>query len=150
MSLQTQIKNVRFLTGDTDSDDQKLSNENILFSIQQANNNIYKAAAICARALAARYASEVDTKFESISSDYSQLRTNYLDLAKRLDVQARKYGSVDADGNPVAPIGAPMAGGLTYSDIDAADEDVDRVDPVFRQDQFANPPRGFKGDKYGY
>lgn len=133
---------VRWLVGDTNVTDAELQDEEIAFALTQSSNDVYGAAAICARALAAKYASLVDTKFEDVSSDYSNLRENYLSLAVRLDKQSKKYGSKG--------LGMPYAGGLTYSDIRANEEDPDRVDSKFKQDQFANPPRGFEGEKYGY
>jgi len=136
------INNVRFLIGDTDSTDYAITNDNIAFSLTQAGGDVYVAAAICARALAAKYASLVDTQFESVSSDYSQLSENYYKLAVRLEAQAKKFGSKG--------LGIPVAGGLTYSDIEANDLNDDRVQPKFKQDQFANPPRDYEGDKYGY
>jgi len=44
----------------------------------------------------------------------------------------------------------PDAGGLTYTGIDLADENPDRVKPKFRQDQFAYPSRHDMGDEYGH
>lgn len=140
MSFQDDVNNVRFLVGDTDDQDLQLTNENILFALTQASDDVYRAAAICARALAGKYSRQVDTRFESIASDYSQRAENYYKLARRLEQQAKKYG---------AGLGI-SAGGLTYSEIEAADENPDRVKPKFRQDQFANPPNSFEGDKYGY
>lgn len=131
---------VRLLVGDTDTTDQKATDEAIAFFLSQAANDTYLAAALSARSIAATYATYVDTKFESVSSDYSQLRDNYYALASRLEAQAKKYGSTG--------LGVPAAGGLTYTDLEAADEDTDRVKPKFRQDQFAWPPRD--PDDYPY
>lgn len=131
--LSELINNVRFLVGDTDSTNYAITNDNVAFTLAQAGNDVYSAAAICARALAAKYSVEVDTKFESVSSSYSQLSENYYKLAVRLEAQAKKFGSKG--------LGVPAAGGLTYSDIDANDLNNDRVQPKFKQDQFANPPR---------
>ena len=133
---------VRFLVGDTDVTNAALQDEEIAFTLSQAGNDNYLAAAICARSLAAKYASYVDTKFEDVSSDYSNLRDNYFALATRLEAQSKKYGS--------RGLGLPNAGGLTYSDIEANDLNDDRVQPKFKQDQFANPPRGYDPDVYGY
>ena len=123
-----QINQVRFLIGDTDSSDYGISNENIVFALAQTSS-IYAAAAMCARALAAKYASEVDTKFESVSVDYSQKAKAYYDLAKRLERQAKAQGG----------LGVPLAGGLTISDRDAVNADTDRIKPKFYTDQFDNP-----------
>jgi hypothetical protein len=136
--LSERINNVRFLIGDTDSSDYAITNDNVSFALTQAGDDVYLAAAICARALAGKYATYVDTKVESVSSSYSQLSENYYKLATRLEAQSKKYGSKG--------LGVPAAGGLTYTDMDAADEDTDRVKPKFRQDQFAWPPR----DPYDY
>lgn len=133
---------VRLLVGDTDTDDQKVTDEAIAFFLDQAGDDTYLAAALSARSIAASYAVEVDTKFESVSSDYSQLSENYYKLATKLEAQSKKFGS--------RGLGLPAAGGLTYSDIRANDQNDDRVQPKFKQDQFANPPRGYEGDKYGY
>lgn len=131
---------VRLLVGDTDTTDQKATDEAIAFFLAQAGDDTYLAAALTARSIAAIYAVYVDTKVESVSTDYGQLSENYYKLATRLETQAKKFGSVG--------LGTPAAGGLTYSDIDAADEDTDRVKPKFRQDQFAWPPRD--PDDYPY
>ena len=140
--LAERIRNVRFLVGDTDSTDYAITNDNVSFALTQAGDDIYLAAAICARALAGKYATYVDTKFEDVSSDHSQLSENYYKLATRLEAQSKKYGS--------RGLGLPAAGGLTYSDIEANDLNDDRVQPKFKQDQFANPPRGYDPDTYGY
>lgn len=133
---------VRWLVGDTDVTDAALQNEEIAFSLTQAGNDVYLAAAICARALAGKYANLVDTDFESVSSNYSNLRDNYYALATNLEKQSKKYGT--------RGLGLPVAGGLTYSDIRANDLNDDRVQPKFKQDQFANPPVGYDPERYGY
>lgn len=140
--LSERINNVRFLVGDTDSSDYAITNDNVSFALTQAGDDVYLAAAICARALAGKYATYVDTKFEDVSSDYSQMSENYYKLATRLEAQSKKYGS--------RGLGLPAAGGLTYSDIEANDLNDNRVQPKFKQDQFANPPHGYDPDIYGY
>ena len=133
---------VRWLVGDTDVTDAALQNEEIAFALTQAGNDTYLAAAIYARALAGKYANLVDTDFESVSSNYSDLRDNYYALATNLEKQSKKYGT--------RGLGVPAAGGLTYSDIRANDLNDDRVQPKFKQDQFANPPVGYDPERYGY
>ena len=133
---------VRWLVGDTDVSDAALQDEEIAFALSQAGNDTYLAASICARALAGKYATLIDTKFESVSSDYSGLRDNYYALASSLEKQSKKYGT--------RGLGLPAAGGLTYSGIRANDLNDDRVQPKFKQDQFANPPVGYDPERYGY
>jgi hypothetical protein len=120
---------VRFLLGDTATPPQ-LSDAEILFALDQ-NANIYAAAAICARALSARYARRVDSKFETVESKNSQLRDNYEMLARQLDQQARKRGG----------LGMPMAGGISRAEVDAVEQDTNRVKPYFKDALFNNPPR---------
>jgi len=119
---------VRFLVGDNVAPTQ-LSDTEILFALDQ-NPNTYAAAAICARALAARYARKVDSKFETIESKNSQLRSNYEMLARQLDQQARKQGG----------LGMPVAGGISRADVESVQANTDRVKPFFRDNTFNNPP----------
>lgn len=137
--LSKRINNVRFLIGDTDSSDFAISNDNIDFALAQANDDLYIAGAICARALAAKYSVDVDTKFETVSSNFSQLSKNYYELAKRLEQQAKKYGSVG--------LGIPLAGGIRIDDMNSVNQDNDRVMPKFNRDQFAFPRVGYRGDE---
>lgn len=137
--LSKRINNVRFLIGDTDSSDFDISNDNIDFALAQANDDVYIAGAICARALAAKYSVDVDTKFETVSSNFSQLSKNYYELAKRLEQQAKKYGSVG--------LGIPLAGGIRIDDMNSVNQDNDRVMPKFNRDQFAFPRVGYRGDE---
>lgn len=142
MSYSDQIDDVRFLVGDTDPSEYELTNKNIMFALRQATGDAYIAAAICARSLGARYAKYADTKFEDVSVDYSQISENYYKTALRLEKDSKKYGK--------RGLGMPDAGGLTYTGIDLADDNPDRVKPKFRQDQFANPPRDERHEKYGW
>lgn len=119
---------VRFLIGDTGASP-VLTDDEILFALDQ-NANTYAAAAICARALSARYARRVDTRFETVESKYSQLRDNYEMLARQLEQQARKRGG----------LGVPLAGGISRADVETAQADDGRVKPFFYDNLFNNPP----------
>lgn len=125
----TPTSSVRFLVGDA-IEPYQLSDAEITFSLDQMNNNTYRAAAFCARALSAFYARRVDTRFESIDSKYSQLRDSYERLARSLDSQATKQGG----------LGLPIAGGLTKSEVDLATQNTDRLDPYFYDGMFENAP----------
>jgi hypothetical protein len=133
---------VRFLVGDTDVANAQLQDEEIAFALSEAGNDNYLAAALCARAIGSKYATSLDERFENVWSNGSKVSDNYYALATRLEAQSKKYGS--------RGLGLPAAGGLTYSDIETNDLNDDRVQSKFKQDQFANPPRHFDGDKYGY
>jgi hypothetical protein len=122
------IDAVRFLLGDTATPPQ-LTDPEIQFALDQTSN-IYAAAAMCARALAGRYARQVDDKFETVESKDSQLRSNFELLARQLDQQARMKGGM----------GLPIAGGISRAEVDAARTDEDRVKPFFYDNLFNNPP----------
>jgi hypothetical protein len=123
------IDAVRFLVGDV-ATSPVLTDAQIQFALDQANDNTYAAAAACARALAAQYARRVDSKFETIDNKYSQLRANYEKLARSLDAQAKRAGG----------LGLPLAGGITTADVETAHADATRVPAFFKDSMFANPP----------
>jgi len=126
------IAAVRFLVGDPAGASQQLSDAEITFALSQTGDDTYAAAAVCARALAARYAAQVDTKFETVEAKYSQLRDNYTSLARQLDAQSKRLGTKG--------LGVPIAGGISKADVETTDSLTDRVRPYFRDGQFANPP----------
>lgn len=124
---------VRFLVGDPNEGigvDPLLNDFEILFALDQAAQAVYPAAAICARALAARFARQVDTDFETIGSKFSQLRDNYAQLARNLEKEAKRQGG----------LGVPVVGGISKADDAAAGADTDRVKPFFFTNLFNNPP----------
>lgn len=123
------LDHVRFLIGDTDANDQKLQDAEIQFAIDSTATS-EAAAANCARAIAGRFASQVDERFETISYRFSQASKGYYDLAARLDQQAKRKSGM----------GPPLAGGISVNDMAVADNDQDRVRPKVRRDQFGNPP----------
>lgn len=127
------ISAVRFLVGDPDEGaGTLLGDAEIQFALDQATDDVYAAAAICARALGARYARRVDTRFETIDTKYSQLVENYAKLARSLDKQSSTYGS--------RGVGIPQAGGISVSDDSTARDNTDRVKPYFTDNMFGNPP----------
>lgn len=122
---------VRLLIGDTDTNDQQTTDEEIAFTLSQASNNVYRAAAISCRTLAAKYAKLVDTSIESVRSAYSQRQQNFASLAGQLEAQAAKYSGTG--------LGGVVVGGVSISTMDGVRDDADRVDSKFRQGQFDNP-----------
>jgi len=129
------ISAVRFLVGDPDDGTgttTQLSDLEVQFALDQATDDVYAAAAICARALGARYSRRVDTRFETIDTKYSQLAENYARLARSLDKQSSTYGS--------RGVGVPQAGGISIADDSTARANEDRVKPYFGDNMFGNPP----------
>lgn len=130
-TVSGRLNTVRLLVGDNTSSDQQVQNEEILFSLSEKLDNVYEAAAWIARIIASKYARLVDTTIDgSLSSKYSDLRSQYTSLADTLDSQARKNTNV---------LGV-VAGGIRISDVMNVRQDTNRVDPSFRRDQFRNPP----------
>jgi phosphoribosylformylglycinamidine (FGAM) synthase-like enzyme len=130
-TLSGRLNTVRLLLGDTDTNDQQVKNEEITFALDQSNNNVYFAAAWCARTIASQYARKVNTQLDgALSADYSDLSNQYSKLAENLEYQGKKVS---------ATLGV-KAGGLTKSGVEAVRGNTNRIEPSFRRDRFRNPP----------
>lgn len=118
---------VRLLIGDTDTSDQQIRNEEILFALGQSGNNVYSAASWACRTIASKYSRLVDTDLDGqLSEKYSQLQAHYKSLASDLEFQATKVG---------ASLGF-VAGGLSKSNMKAVESNTDRAGSRIRRDQF--------------
>lgn len=130
-TLSGQLNSTRFLLGDTNTNDQQVENEEVLFALAQNGYNIYKSAAWLARSLAAKYAKKVDIDLDgALSGAYSQLQEHFYALAGHLETMANKSGS----GWSV------KAGGISKTQMSVVNQLTDRVDPAFKYDKFDNPP----------
>lgn len=130
-TVSGRLNSVRLLLGDTNTTDQQLQDQEILFSLSQSNNNIYYAAAWSAKNIASTYARKVTTSIDgALSANYSDLMTHYSKLSETLEYQGKKSGAV---------IGV-RAGGIKVSQVEAVRADTDRIDGSFRREQFHNPP----------
>jgi hypothetical protein len=128
------LNSVRLLVGDTDSADQLAQDEEILFAISQANNNIYYAAAWVCRTVAAKFSRMVDTTLDgALSAKYSTRSKQYQQLAAQVEAQGKK-----TSGKSLGVFG----GGYSSSAMQVANEDPDRVKPAFGIDQFDNVEAG--------
>ena len=123
---------VRLLIGDTDTNDQQVPDEEITFALAQASDDVYGAAAVMARTLAAKYARLVDVSFDSVRTAYSQRREQYLVLAQQMEVEAKKRG--------LGGLGLPGAGGISIDTIEGVRQQTDRPSSAFRMGMFDNPP----------
>lgn len=125
---------VRFLTGDTLSGDQQMTDEEIAFVLTQ-RSSIYGAAAMCCRSLSAQKARLADTSTGDLRTTYSSLSQSYSKRAGEYEAQA------------TARSGAlPYAGGVTVTDKQNQEADGDRVQPQFQigmeDNQLPVPPVG--------
>lgn len=112
----------RFLIGDTQSALQQLQDEEINWTLTRYSN-VYSACAEMCRALATKYASQVDLV-------QGELRTNYSARSRRYDALAR-----DMEMRGLRGV-VPYAGGISESDKANVQGDSDRVTPDFNKGQF--------------
>lgn len=116
----------RLLVGDTDTNDQQVQDEEIVFALAQANNNVYKASAWLCRVIAAKYSRNVDSEISgALKESASQLKAHYVSLADTLEYQSQKLGGIGI-----------AAGGITVSAVDGVRANTNRVRPEFNKDQF--------------
>lgn len=119
---------VRLLIGDTQEDDPQLQNEEIDFSLNQGNNNVYQSAIYCCRLLASKYSRMVNTQLDgALQAEYSDRARQYITLAIQLGELAK---SATGKG-----MGA-FAGGISITAVKLAEAETDRVKPAFRVGQF--------------
>ena len=117
---------VRLLIGDTDTNDQQVQDEEIVFGLAQANNNVYSAGAWVCRTIAAKYSRNVDSEISgALKESASQLQDHYNSLADNLEYQGSKLGGLGI-----------AAGGIRVSTVDGVRANTNRVKPEFNKDQF--------------
>lgn len=122
-SSTTTRNRIRRLIGDADTNDQKLTDEEI-DDFATLFGGLFFAAASCADAVAGKYASKEDRSVGDLRLSSSQKAKAFSALATRLRVQG------------VGTDATPYAGGLSIDDKDAVEEDSDRVQPAFTREQF--------------
>lgn len=120
-SIATTTDQVRFLTGDTSnvSATELLADGEITWILTQ-ETNVYRAAAVAAEAIAAKFSRLADTSVGDVSVSNSQKYDHYMSLAKTLRAKAIRRGGA-----------APFVGGLSVADRDTRLDDTDRVEPFF-------------------
>lgn len=131
-SASGRVNVVRLLIGDTDTNDQLIQNEEIIFALAQSNDNVYFAGSWAASTIAAKFARRVNTKLDgALSSNYSDLAKQYKALSADLREQGQKYSMTSA---------SLRAGGISNAVIKANRRLTDRPDSSFAKGQFDNPP----------
>lgn len=140
---------VRFLVGDTDTNDQLVSDEEIAWTNSQvtgsdtATTDLYTVAYRVMIAIASKFSRLANQAIGDMRVDLSQKADNARKQAEELRTLAGRENLV--------PI--PYAGGISVSDKDIDRDNSDRVDPFFTSAQFANttdygagPARADAGD----
>ncbi len=125
------LEEVRFLVGDTDSANELLSDEEILFLLAEIVSVAYTAVR-AATAIAAKFARFVDVRTGAVSKALGVQMQHYLDLARRLEIRADEGGL--GEGGP-----EPVFTALTRTDKREDRLDSDLVQPQFRIGQDDNP-----------
>lgn len=122
----TNLNAVRFMTGDTDTTDQQFTDEEGQYAIDDEGAARPAAARIC-EILAAKYSRKADKAEGQLQISLSQKFDHYMLLAKRLR-------------SAIAVLATPHAGGISITDMEAAETDTDRVVPSFTIGMQDNPP----------
>lgn len=128
------VNTVRLLVGDTDTTDQLVQNEEVLFALAQVGNNVYSAAVWICRAIAAKFSRMVTTTLDgALSANYSDKAKQYNQLAVQVEAQGKKTSGKSL---------GVSAGGISVSAMGVANSDPDRVKPAFGINQFDNTEAG--------
>lgn len=115
---------VRYLVGDTNVSSAKVTDEEIAFTLVE-QPNVYRAAALVARSLAAKYSSAVNMSLDGASISAGSRAQNYLTLAENLERQARKSATFAI---------LPYAGGLSFAEQETNELDTDLKQPAFTRE----------------
>lgn len=132
------IDAIRFLIGDTDTNDQLLSDEEITWVNTEASgtatgtNALYDAAYRCCLTVASKLARQADKQIGDLKVSMSQKAEGYRKQAQELKALALREGGV--------PI--PYAGGITYSDKEIDQDNPDIFSGWFASGQFNNQRDG--------
>lgn len=123
---------IRFLTGDTDTNDQLINDEEIAWVNNQvtgsdsATTALYEVAYRVMLAIASKFSRLADQSVGELSVSMSQKAEAAREQAAQLKVLALREGSVPT----------PYLGGMSVSDKEIDDENSDMVRPSFRRGQF--------------
>lgn len=126
---------IRFLTGDTDTTDQLLTDEEIAWVNLEASGisttstaAVYDAAYRCCLGIASKLARLADKQIGDLRVSLSQKAAGYIKQAQELKALAMREGGV-----PV-----PYAGGITISDKEIDQDNSDIFAGWFASGQFQN------------
>lgn len=140
---------IRFLVGDTDTNDQLISDEEIAWTNEQvagsatATTDLYTAAYRVMVAIASKFSRLANQSMGDMRVDLAQKADNARTQAEQLRQLAQREN--------LTPV--PYAGGISVADKNVDRADSDRVGPFFTTGQFANttdygagPARAYDND----
>ena len=123
---------IRFLIGDTDTNDQLLNDDEIAWVNNEvtgsdtATTGMYDASYRCCLIIASKFSRMADKAVGDLRVDMSQKAKGYREQAAELKELAAREGLVPT----------PYLGGMTISDKDIDRDNSDMVEPSFWQTQF--------------
>jgi hypothetical protein len=139
-SLLTNQDRIRFLIGDIEEEDQLLQDEEIAATltlpltpaVAVTDPRLLKSAYVCAQSLVAKFSKKVSLAVGGASAQMDARARAYRDLANDLLIRLGGSGAI-------SPTVAPYAGGLSVSERDAAQTDIELVQSAFRRELFNAP-----------
>ena len=129
---------IRFLTGDTDTNDQLINDEEIAWTNNQvtgsdtATTALYEVSYRVMVAIASKFRRLADQSVGDLKVDMFQKATNAREQAALLKQQALREGNTPT----------PYAGGISVSDKEIDEENSDIVQPYFSRGQWTNSRGG--------
>ncbi|MCP4161574.1 MAG: hypothetical protein GY760_15990 [Deltaproteobacteria bacterium] len=107
-------------------------------TIISIESNLYRAAALAARMLAAKYAGKTKLKAGPVTIEAQQKYEHYIDLAQKYDNRASSGGGGgNGSGSEFA---CATVTGISIDEMNIVDSDTDRFPSTVRKGQFNNPP----------
>ena len=129
---------IRFLTGDTDTNDQLINDEEIAWTnnpvtgSDTATTALYEVSYRVMVAIASKFSRLADQSVGDLKVDMFQKATNAREQAALLKQQALREGNTPT----------PYAGGISVSDKEIDEENSDIVQPYFSRGQWTNSRGG--------
>lgn len=121
---------VRFLSGDNETTDQQVEDEEINYFLTQTSDEKLVAAMVCEH-LARKFSRMCDKTIGSLSVSAGARATAYAKRAAELRAEASILSDI-------------FVGGVSISGKDALDNDADAVQPTFRVGMDDNPRAPFE------
>jgi hypothetical protein len=119
---------LRLLVGDTDTNDQLLSDEEVAYYLAQHGDDALASAPSACEGIAAMFSRQANFTNQGLSVSASERAKAYLALASELRDRAISVADI-------------FVGGLTISGKEALDDDSDAVQPSFRIGIDDNPSK---------
>ena len=125
---------IRFLVGDTDTNDQLVSDEEIAWTNSEVTGS--GAAPTALYTVAYRVMIAIASKFSRLANQ--AIGDMRVDLSQKADNARKQAEELRALAGRENLVPVPYAGGSSSSDMNIDRENTDRVDPFFTSGQFAN------------